>query len=123
MANNKQLPDWKNAPEWAMYRAVDKSGKIFYYSNEPQCGRNGWIFKNGFLDLAGYADATDWQNSLECRPENTAPTPDELTQMCGPNYELWEYLHNELGVIALDSQLGDIIEIVRLIEQKRKEQQ
>jgi hypothetical protein len=33
---------------------------------------------------------------------------------CIPSYntELFEYLHNELGVIALDSQLKDIEEMI-----------
>lgn len=119
---NKQLPIWKDAPEWANWRAVDANGDLFYYEKEPFHGNDEWYVRvvESKSEFAGTFDVVDWQNSLECRPENTALTPEELTQMCGPNYELWEYLHDELGVIALDSQLGDIIEIVRKIEQKEK---
>ncbi len=123
MANNKQLPDWSTAPIWAMYRAIDSDGSAWYYGKKPLLGPLVWLWEDCRIERIGEFEVEDWQNSLEQRPENTAPTPDELTQLQSPNYELWEYLHDELGVIALDGQLGDIIEIVRRIEQKRKEQQ
>lgn len=122
MANNKKLPDWSTAPEWANWRAADADGVVWYYGKKPSLGPLVWFWEDCRIDRIGEFEIEDWQNSLEQRPENTPPTPEELDRICGPEYELWQYLHDELGVIALETQLGDIMDIVRRIE-KQKEQQ
>lgn len=29
-------PDWKDAPEWANYLAMDKDGEWYWFSSEPK---------------------------------------------------------------------------------------
>ena len=29
------IKDWSEAPEWAMWRAKDSSGEVWYYENKP----------------------------------------------------------------------------------------
>lgn len=29
------IKDWIEAPDWAMWRAKDSSGEVWYYENEP----------------------------------------------------------------------------------------
>lgn len=35
-------PDWADAPEWAMWWAVDKDNDAFWYEGEPRLGRDHW---------------------------------------------------------------------------------
>ena len=35
-------PDWKDAPEWAMWLAVDEDGEIWWFKNEPALKDGVW---------------------------------------------------------------------------------
>ena len=56
-------------PKWAIYAAVDKNGKGFYYHNKPQKKDYTWALSDGVnCKFIGYFDPSDWQNSLIKRP-------------------------------------------------------
>ena len=71
-------PDWKDAPEWAMWLAQDESGFWGFFSKKPM------IFCDYCWDIrsssdpddkwasVGYAedkiDGVEWRESLESRP-------------------------------------------------------
>ena len=61
-------PNWDNAPAWANYWAIDKSGKAYWYEFEPLANSdfNRWITKLGKYE----ADLTmeGWENTLEKKP-------------------------------------------------------
>lgn len=59
-------PDWKDAPEWANYLAMDKTGDWYWYENEPSAGSVDWLSNGG---LAGPCPAGEWEETLESRPE------------------------------------------------------
>lgn len=35
-------PDWKDAPEWAQYLAMDADGKWYWYEKQPILVRGRW---------------------------------------------------------------------------------
>lgn len=46
-------PDWKDAPEWATYCAMDDNGSWWWYENKPPEFENGFWFKGvGLASLA-----------------------------------------------------------------------
>jgi hypothetical protein len=61
---------WDDAPEWARWRAVDKTGVAFYYENKPVIDSDGgWLGGRPFNLLAiSKFDHTNWKDSLEERP-------------------------------------------------------
>lgn len=63
-------PDWKDAPEWARYLAVDSDGDWYWYNLQPRTGENRWFFSspNGLLKLAYLEESHGWRDSLEERP-------------------------------------------------------
>jgi hypothetical protein len=75
MSNETKLPttpDWATAPNWAQWFAIDQNGKGYFYENHVSIKSWG-IFEPSFacqIFLAGIFDATNWQNSLQKRPEN-----------------------------------------------------
>ena len=72
MKNEKEfptMPDWADAPEWAMYRCIDSIGDFEYHELEPDRTESFWI-SDGRETIAGFHyDATNWKNSLQKRPE------------------------------------------------------
>jgi len=68
----KELPPWSEMPEWAMFRAVDSDGVLFAYIQQPQKGTHVFIAAvkmQGYLMIGDGYDPTNWQDSLEARPE------------------------------------------------------
>lgn len=75
MSNEKEKlptsPDWSTAPDWAQYFAIDKDGEGYFYYLEP------FFYHIGFWNnqcetspkIAGIFDATNWENSLQKRPD------------------------------------------------------
>jgi len=65
-------PDWSTAPEWAQYFAIDKDGQMgWFYEKRPikKVLKNMW-YSSGFKKpLSNAFDATNWQNSLQKRPD------------------------------------------------------
>lgn len=61
-------PDWKDAPEWAQFLAMDKDGEWWWYERGPE-----WLPFEGLWDSGGascVADVSevDAVDSLEPRP-------------------------------------------------------
>ena len=59
-------PDWKDAPEWAEYLAMDSDGEWFWYEKYPSHGDAAWHAGNGKCQMAGYRQ--EWTDTLEQRP-------------------------------------------------------
>jgi hypothetical protein len=58
-------PDWKYAPEWAKWLAMDRSGEWYWYDEVPEIAGASWIpFRN--ISFAGQGEG--WRGSLEGRP-------------------------------------------------------
>jgi len=57
-------PDWKDAPEWAQYVAMDRDGTWYWYEVYPSKFHDSWIssYKNEHCIVRG------WEESLEERP-------------------------------------------------------
>ena len=60
-------PDWKDAPEWANYLAMDEDGNWYWYESEPRPWSTYWGRTCGQTCLA--SESEDWTETLEQRPE------------------------------------------------------
>jgi hypothetical protein len=60
-------PDWKDAPEWAKWLAMDRDGEWYWYEFEPAIANDQWLQYGGRAADAGIADVR-WDKSLEGRP-------------------------------------------------------
>jgi hypothetical protein len=58
-------PEWKDAPEWAKFLAMDSSGTWLWYSREPSDGEEAW-YGFGRYEIAG--KDIHWRDTLEPRP-------------------------------------------------------
>jgi hypothetical protein len=58
-------PDWKDAPPWANYLAMDNDGGWFWYQNKPKYGQFGWMLNGGYYLRYRHTDCSD---TLEKRP-------------------------------------------------------
>lgn len=66
-------PDWKDAPEWAEWLAMDADGEWYWYSKKPFCYVEycGWG-SDGRTELAGVSEPT-WTQTRTQRPQTTKP--------------------------------------------------
>jgi hypothetical protein len=66
----QQTPDWANAPEWAMYRAIDEDGEGYWFEKKPRIVDDIpiWVY-GGKSEFFGNFDPTNWKNSLQQRPQ------------------------------------------------------
>lgn len=63
-------PDWKDAPEWANWLAMDQDGEWIWHEHEPEQGGRYWLsVERGRRAKAG---ETRWQDTLEQRPQPAA---------------------------------------------------
>lgn len=60
-------PDWKSAPDWAMWVAMDPCKTWFWYENRPTFSRYGWEMNGGRVALAESPD--DPRQTLEERQQ------------------------------------------------------
>lgn len=60
-------PDWKDAPEWANYRAMDSNGEWFWYECSPRSGFKSWLVSEGDQAYAG-TEPEGWRGTKEARP-------------------------------------------------------
>lgn len=58
-------PDWKDAPWWANYLAMDANGVWCWFADKPRPHYSGWACGDKF-EVAGVSPG--WRNSLEGRP-------------------------------------------------------
>lgn len=63
-------PDWKDAPEWADYLAMDGDGEWYWFEVEPRKPVAGttWGANGGTCVFAGTGNL-NFRDSLEFRPE------------------------------------------------------
>ena len=64
-------PDWKDAPEWANYLAMDADGEWCWYEYSPATGTDDgdyWHPLGGQYEHAGNQDAPKWKYTKEERP-------------------------------------------------------
>lgn len=59
-------PDWKNAPEWANYLAMDSDGDWLWYKHEPIKKVSYWVVAKGPCAYAGTSQY--WRETKEARP-------------------------------------------------------
>ncbi len=57
-------PDWKDAPEWAMWLSCDPSGNWFWHDNKPKLA---WSATSAFM-YAGNYTPPEPAKMLEERP-------------------------------------------------------
>lgn len=57
-------PDWKDAPEWANWLAMDANGKWVWHASKPEKSYGGWS-ATGWYEVA---KVKNYYNSLEQRP-------------------------------------------------------
>jgi len=62
-------PEWKDAPEWANYLAMDWIGDWYWYHEKPRLSDSTWE-TGGAVRLATHS-YHGWQQSLEGRPDDT----------------------------------------------------
>lgn len=61
--------NWKDAPEWANFVAMDDDGLWWWYENRPVQGDNEWKKAGGFFLLAEDKSPSGWEASLTGRPQ------------------------------------------------------
>ena len=63
-------PEWKNAPEWANYLAMDYDRRWYWYETLPRNFCSSWSCDGKFERAIGKRDtsAVSVNNSLEKRP-------------------------------------------------------
>ena len=60
-------PDWKDAPKWARFLAMDEDGKWYWYENEPTMRWDYWGWIGQVLE-AKLDPSVNWKETLEPRP-------------------------------------------------------
>ena len=58
-------PDWKNAPEWANWLAMDSDGSWYWFAEEPDQDSYSWRSTGSRYDLAN--PDFYWKNTKEQR--------------------------------------------------------
>lgn len=56
-------PDWKDAPEWAGFVAMDDDGTWYWYESEPEQFSDCWRADGRYQTVL-----KKWDESLESRP-------------------------------------------------------
>lgn len=67
MKERNERPEWKDAPDWAMYTAMDRDGEWYWYENEPIPRDDFWEVSEGKCRMA--YEPSHWTETLESRPE------------------------------------------------------
>lgn len=66
----EQQPDWSQAPNRAMYWAMDGCGQCNWYEREPEVFGSQWDWGSVIEQTdTGYDYQGDWRNSLRKRPK------------------------------------------------------
>jgi hypothetical protein len=63
-------PQWKDAPEWAKWLAMDKNGQWYWYEGpcKPEHDENRWDCDEGIGEKVGVPEP-NWEDSLEAKPK------------------------------------------------------
>jgi hypothetical protein len=92
-------PDWKAAPAWANYLAMDEDGEWYWYEEKPTIEQNDLWHTGGRHQIALYPP--NWRDTLEEKPveaEEKRITEleriEELETLLAENAERLEYWKN-----------------------------
>lgn len=61
-------PNWKDAPKWANYLAMDANGGWWWHKNEPIAGGFSEWISDSDIAIAGENIVSGWKETLEARP-------------------------------------------------------
>lgn len=65
-------PDWKDAPEWAQWLAMDEDGEWVWFQKKPEAsddnGDGFWWAPVGEACYANVVGGGRWDETLEARP-------------------------------------------------------
>lgn len=67
-------PDWKDAPEWAKWLAMDSNGVWVRHKLKPVRLSGNWLSGSRTELVCISKDFENWKDSLEARPDD-APNP------------------------------------------------
>lgn len=66
-------PDWSQAPEWAMWWAVDENGEVYWHKQSPSLKHDReWLQADGgcqYKQAKAFDYTGDWRESLRKRPK------------------------------------------------------
>lgn len=79
-------PNWKNAPPWAKFSAMDSHGAWHWYEEEPALSEKlgMWTARGAHFSVAAVT-LTDWQNTLHARGEEW-PKPAAALRAANADY-------------------------------------
>lgn len=60
-------PDWKDAPEWARYVAMDSDGRWAWHEEKPHMYSGLWESR-ARVRYVEFQEPPEWRDSLERRP-------------------------------------------------------
>jgi hypothetical protein len=61
---------WKDAPEWAMWAAMDSNFKWYWFEKKPCIDGGYFVEYSGDCEEFEYEPCEDWRESLTPRPDN-----------------------------------------------------
>lgn len=63
-------PDWKDAPEWAQWVAMDADGDWWWYENKPEFDGESdrWVLPENDFGRSIQCEKKESEDSLERRP-------------------------------------------------------
>ena len=65
-------PDWKDAPDWAKWFAMDENGAWSWYEEKPCISGAEWDWRGDSRVLSAHLPEPEYfQETLESRPEPT----------------------------------------------------
>lgn len=99
-------PDWKGAPKWANWLAMDKNGEWYWYKNKPEAEARRWCSDTTYERI--YA-LPGWQDTLEERPK---PEPRYMVLDPSSGSTFWRVMnaetHSYLAHLATKQQ-ADVV--------------
>ena len=64
-------PNWKDAPEWANWLAMEGDGGWYWFEDEPKIGHDyTWIPVGGKSRIQYSGHETPWSDNIEQRPRH-----------------------------------------------------
>lgn len=67
--SDENKPNWNDAPEWANYLAQDKTGRWWWFKDEPVIRGEQWRLDAFTTMEAYYLDDEVWKSTLQSRPK------------------------------------------------------
>ena len=61
------VPDWKDAPDWAQYLAMDSNGEWCWFADKPMAENTGFWTTFGKYENVKIEDVEYWKDTLRSR--------------------------------------------------------